>query len=357
MDHVTDSTPEDFEVTASDGRRVLRALTQWIIRWLLFFLICLGLGYSALQRYDPRTTPGLTDAALYYRMVAGEEVQGREMRFRVLVPWVARPIHAVTKKFLDPARAVFLALLIANSIFCATTVCLLVAIGIRLTGNPAVALLAAVLYLVNFAVGNLQLAAMVDAGEACLILAVAWTLFGDRWWLLLLWGVLGALAKETFLPLAGAVALVWWYVECSKRPERISRLLPMIAMLVVALVTIVALRWALAEPVGSSGIFVRTNAAAGYSGAAGVILNRTFLYVFVWLLPLGLARLNRLPRPWVCASIAGAILALALGAYRDIGANAARPMFDVIGPMLSLSVAILLTGASVRSQGALSKSE
>jgi hypothetical protein len=226
----------------------------------------------------------------------------------------------------------------------------LVAIGIRLTGNPAVALLAAALYLLNFALANLQLAAMIDTGEACLILAVAVTLFSDRWWLLPIWGVLGALAKETFLPLAGALALVWWYVECRKRLDRISRLLPIIAMLMVALVTIVALRSAFAGTMGSSGMFVRTNATAGYSGVAGVIFSRTFWYVFVWLLPLGLVRLKRLPRPWVLASSFSALTALALGVYRDIGGNVARPMFDVLGPILSLSVAILLTGSAVQTQ-------
>lgn len=336
-------------MTTRDGRKFSRALTQWIIRWLLFFLICLGLGYAALQRYDPRTTPGLTDSTLYYRMVAGEEVQGREMRFRVLVPWVAKPVYMLAKSFLDPPRSVYLGLLISNSIFCATTVCLLVAIGIRLTGDPPVALLAAALYMLNFALTNLQLAAMIDTGEACFILAVVVTLFSKRWWLLPLWGVLGALAKETFLPLAGAMALVWWYVECGKRPGRISRLLPIIAMLMVALGTIITLRSAFAGAILASEVFVRTNASSGYSGFAAVVWNRTFLYVFVWLLPLGLVRLNRLPRPWVIASIAGALLALALGAYRNIGGNAARPMFDVVGPILSLSVATLLTGHTTQT--------
>jgi hypothetical protein len=357
MDQTTNSTEREMRTTRNDASRAPRVLTQWIIRWLLFFLICLGLGYSALQRYDPRATQGLTDSALYYRMVAGEEVQGREMRFRVLVPLIARPIHTATKTFLDPIRAVFLALLIANSIFCATTVCLLVAIGIRLTGNPAVALLAAALYLLNFAIGNLQLAAMVDAGEACLILAVVLTLFSDRWWPLPVWGLLGAMAKETFLPLAGVLTLVWWYVECRKQHNRISRLLLIVAMLVVAVITIVALRWGIAGTMGSSGMFVATNAAAGYSGIAGVFLNRTFLYVFVWLLPLGLVGLKRLPRAWVFGAIAATLLALVLGAYRNIGANAARPMFDVIGPMLSLSVAMLLTGAKVRTRDGLSGAE
>jgi hypothetical protein len=336
--------------------RAWHEFVRWTVRWLLFFLICLGLGYAGVERYDPRTTAGLSDAAVYYRMVAGEEVHAREMRFRVLVPYVAKPFHALVKRFVDPARAVYVSLLISTSIFCATTTCLLVAIGIRITGNLAVALLAAALYLLNFAIPNFQLAAMIDSGEACFILAVTLTLFGDRWWLLSIWGLLGALAKETFLPLASVLALVWWYVE-RKRDDRAPRLWSIIAMIIAALATVIGLRLAIAGTWASADLVSQTHATSGaFSGFAGVILSRTFWYVFVWLLPLGLVRLNRLPRPWVLASIFSALTALALGVYRDIGGNVARPIFDVFGPILSLSVAILLTRAAVQTQ-ALSASD
>jgi hypothetical protein len=326
-------------------RQTLIEARRWFVRWLLFFLISLGLGYAAVQRYDPRTTPGLSDANVYFRMVGGEDVQGREMRFRVLVPWVAKPFYALARKFLDTSRAVNLALLISNSIFCATSGCLLVAVGWRVTGNLAVALLGATLYLLNFAVMNLQLAAMVDAGEACLILAVIVTLFAGRWWLLPLWGLLGALAKETFLPLAGVLALVWWYVEFRKSQDKVRRLLPILVMLSAALATIVVVRSRIAGTMVMSDMLVQTHAVSGNaSRLSGVLFSPTFWYVFIWLLPLGLMRLKRLPRPWVYASVFSALAALVLGVYRDVGGNVARPMFDVLGPLLSLSAAIFLTG-------------
>ena len=353
--------PEHSPTTASLASRAISlnawsTLGRWIVRWLLFFLICLGLGYAGLERYDPRITAGLSDSAVYYRLVSGEEVQTREIRFRVLVPYVAKPFHALARKFLDPARAVYLALLISNSIFCATTACLLVSIGIHVTGNPGLALLAGTLYVLNFAIPNLQLAGMVDAGEACLILAVTVSLFGDRWWLLPLWGLLGALAKETFLPLAGVLVLVWWYMEYRQGHNRVSRLLPISAMLIVALATIIVLRSAIPGTSVIGDIFAQSHAGSGrFSGFAGVMFSRTFWYVFIWLLPLGLVRLNRLPRPWVFASICSALTALALGVYRDIGGNVARAMFDVVGPILSLSTAILLAGSAVRTRGGLSE--
>ena len=226
------------------------------------------------------------------------------------------------------------------------------AVGIRLTGNLAVALLGATLYLLNFAVVNLQLAAMVDAGEACLILAVTVTLFGDRWWLLPIWGLLGALAKETFLPLAGVLALVWWYVEYRKSHDQRSATLANhcyadggAGRRSSFCVQLLPERWFFRICLPK-----RMRCRVIRPGFAGVIFSRTFWYVFVWLLPLGLVRLKRLPRPWVLASIFSALTALALGVYRDIGGNVARPMFDVLGPILSLSVAILLTGSAVQTQ-------
>src|SRR6516164_7910863 len=38
------------------------------ILWLLFFLICMGLGYPTISRYDPRTTHGLEDTTAYAAM-------------------------------------------------------------------------------------------------------------------------------------------------------------------------------------------------------------------------------------------------------------------------------------------------
>jgi hypothetical protein len=332
--------------SASVGNRPRHELTHWIARWFLFFLVCLGLGYAAVQRYEPRTTAGLNDSALYYRLVSGDEVEARDIRFRALVPLIAKPFYLLARKFLAPERAVYLALLISNSIFCATTACLLIAVALRVAGSLALALLAGALYLLNFAVVNFQLAALIDAGEACLMMAVTATLFGDKWWLLMIWGILGALAKETFVPLAGVFVLVWWYVDHRKPSDRLAKLAPAIAMVIVAIATSVILRLAIAEHVLVSDIFQSaTNSRSSYwSRLFTGVINRNFLYVFIWLLPLGLLGIRRLPRPWAAASIASGLTALALGAYRDIGGNVARPMFDVMGPILSLAAAIVLVG-------------
>src|SRR5580658_7538033 len=69
--------------------------------------------------------------------------------------------------------------------------------------------------------------------------------------------------------------------------------------------------------------------------------NRTFWYPFLWLLPLGLLGVRRLSRRWVAASLATAVTALVLVAYHT-SQPVSRPVFNILGPMLSLSAALLL---------------
>jgi hypothetical protein len=319
----------------------------WVIRWLLFFLISLGLGYAAVQRYDPRQTEGLSDAAVYYRIVINQPVEARELRFRVLVPYLARPFYALANRFLSEPRSVYLALLIANSIFCATSACLIVLVGLRLSANPAIGLLGATLYLLNFAVTNLYLPAMIDAGEAFALLGLTVTLLSRRWRWVPIWGALGAVAKETFVPIATVFALTWWFVAYRKHAERWRRLVPVLLLILSAAVVMIVLRLIFAEFIETSAILEQTHASgSGFGGRLGVFFSPTVWYVFIWLLPLGAISLNKLPRPWVVASILAAVAALILGMYRDIGGNVARPLFSILGPILSLSTAMWLIDPS-----------
>jgi hypothetical protein len=83
-------------------------------------------------------------------------------------------------------------------------------------------------------------------------------------------------------------------------------------------------------------------------GLLGVITNRSFWFVFVWLLPLGLPGLGGLPKPWVRASLCAALGALLLGAYHGSEGNVARAMFNAAGPVLSLAAAISLKRLAAR---------
>src|SRR6266542_34324 len=80
--------------SASTPQRLL-GLRYFLVRWPLFFVICFGLGYATLRRYDPRTSEGLSDASKYYAIVTGADTSNfKEMfRCRILVPYVARPFY------------------------------------------------------------------------------------------------------------------------------------------------------------------------------------------------------------------------------------------------------------------------
>ncbi len=307
---------------------------QRALLWLLFFLISLGLGYSTLNRYDPRKSGGTFDVGVYYDIVTGRAPlqTSEDPRGRVL-SW-------------DPA---LFGLLMANGIFTATTACLLVSVGYRLLADYATALLGATLYLLNFVVANLNMAGMIDSGEGCLLMAMVWSLLADRWSLLPLWGILGSLAKETFAPLSVVFAFGWWLAEARWSRPQVSRLIWICALGVTGLITVTIVMssasagliwpWQFALHMHSGG----TSGVGFLAGLLRSILDRTFWYVFIWLLPLGVMQLHQLPRSWVLASALAFSAALAMGAYNDALGNTARALFNVAGPILSLSSAVLLT--------------
>jgi hypothetical protein len=67
-----------------------------VVLWALFGAICSGLGYGALNRYDPTTTPALSDTRDYAELVVrdpGPEVNSHRS-FRILIPVVFAVVMA-----------------------------------------------------------------------------------------------------------------------------------------------------------------------------------------------------------------------------------------------------------------------
>ena len=125
----TRSRPPRFPWVGDEPRKPsnLDRTGRDIVLWLTFFLICLGLGYPTLSRYDPRKTGGLFDTQEYYELV--NPVPGADyshMRFRLLIPLMARPIDGIAAGHIGTWDPVFLALLTVNAFFTATTAYLLV---------------------------------------------------------------------------------------------------------------------------------------------------------------------------------------------------------------------------------------
>src|SRR5579863_4330788 len=195
-----------------------------VILWTLFFVICMSLGYPTLNRYDPRSTPGLIDSNGYYALVTGDSDQAGDESHRVLVPYLAKPVYWIANGHLNTWNPVFFALLVVNSFFVATTAFVLVSVGRQIVIDDAAAFFGGLLYLSSFAVANLNLSGLVDSAVNCMMMVVVWTLLTERWWLLPFWGVLGALAKETFVPMAAVLAFGWWLTAFRRGPFRVSQL-------------------------------------------------------------------------------------------------------------------------------------
>jgi len=323
----------------------LSALATATMLWSFFFAVCIGLGYPTLNRYDPGIRN--PDAKEYAKMVSGEEGVATHFRHRVLIPYLARPIFRVANGRVGSWNPAYFALLLVNSWFVSGTAFLLFLVVSRHMGSPNIALLSSAIYLLNFAVPNLLLAGLVDSGEAFFLMALVWVLSAQWFFLLPLAAVLGSLAKETFLPFSVVFAASWMVMNRRQRPLG-KQLMWLVATGLAGLASLTAVL------TGTNGFLLSPWTYAGMlrsslaspATAAVAVKDLNFWCVFAWLLPLGLCRLKRLPREWVMASFITTLVALGFTAYhnnaRDAGPAAARPIFSIAGPLLSVSVALLI---------------
>ena len=331
---------------SAGGRAEVTGALYRVVLPCIFFLVCLGLGYPTVNRYDIRTA--VPDSADYTRMVdTGPEAARPAYRARVLVPYLARPFARIAQGHVGNWNPTSFGLLIANSLLTAGAAYILVSIGFFVTGSPQTAILAALLYLLNFAVCNLMLAGMVDSGEAFFLTAAVALMLRERWAFLPLITVLGAASKETFIPFLAAMAGAWAMAVPRRRGALMWTAVSVIVGLAVvtALLSVGARRevwpWQLAAGLNSSDSPMRS--------AIACVTNRTFWYVFIWILPLGLVKIRRMPRPWLLGCGTATLVAIALSAYHnqpEDAAAAARALFNIVGPMLSLSGALALAPAA-----------
>lgn len=325
-----------------------------LILGFLFFAICLGLGYPGVSRYDPKQVEGLRDTRRYVAMLEGTAGWKTQQELRILVPFLARPIYRAAMGRVGTWRPEFLALLIVNSAFVAWAAVLLVGVAERVTQSYVIGLTASLLYLLSFNVANVQLAGLVDSVEAWAMIALTWALLTKRWAIIPLIGIVGALGKETSIPLTFAFCAAWCLRLAMTKSAPRALYLATAALLVLQIATITLVRSSLTGAMLFPWEQVTDIRRLGFAQAlVGSVFNREMLYAFGWLLPLGLFRLHRLPAEWLIAGGASLLVALGMGVWFGVTGNASRPAFNAVGPMLSVSVAILLAelGAS-RSQRA-----
>lgn len=312
----------------------------------LFFLIAWGLGYPALNRYDPRHIPGLTDVKSYAALVTGATIPGpQHVRFRILVPWLARPLYRLAIGRFGSWDPVMFGLMAVDSMFVAATAMLIVVLGMGKLGSYPVALLASLLYLVNFSVPNLRLAGLVDAGEGFFLIALLWSLSDSRFWLLPFIATLGTATKESFIPFSIVFTSAWWIVERKKLDSPVTSAIWIISSWFVGLAAMIGLHWWIAGHLESPAKFAASlHGNHEYlSHFASSLWDRNFWYAFLWLLPTGIPNLRRFPKSWLVPTGAASVLAFVLdGYYGGAPGTVGRALFSVVGPVLALSSALLL---------------
>jgi uncharacterized membrane protein len=330
----------------------------------IFFLTACGLGYPILNRFDPRQTPGLSDVKTYAELVTGSTAldvsEMRFRRFRVLVPWLAKPFYQLARGRLASWDPVMFGLLVVDSLFVAATALFIVIIGTRTLVSFNIGLVGAMLYMLNFAVPNLRLVGLVDAGEAFFLLALLWSLSESQLWNLPVIAVLGALTKESFIPFSIAITSAWWFVPQitreSNQQENPSRTrfhsdaawIP--ASWALSIAAIVVLHWSITGSVVSPLQFVSALHRGGGSHFAVTLHDRNLWYIFLWLLPTAIPNLKRFPKSWLIPVAAACVVAFVLdanfGSEPTAGSSWGRALFTIAGPVLSLSSATLLLGIS-----------
>jgi hypothetical protein len=257
-------------------------------------------------------------------------------------------------------------LLVADSLFVAGTAVLIVVVGNRKLGSSAAGLVGALLYRVNFAVPNLRLVGLVDAGEGFFLLALLWSLSEFELWALPVIAVLGALTKESFVPFSIVLTSAWWFSTWPDRnPDRNddrkrarNRFLPDAAWIltswVLSVAAIMGLQWSITGTYVSPLQFGLALHRSGGHHFAVSLHDRNLWYIFLWLLPTAIPNLKRFPKSWLIPVGATCATAFVLDAYFGgipaAGSAWGRALFSIAGPVLSLSSALFLLRISGQRQ-------
>ncbi len=323
------------------------SLAASVVLFFVFMAICFGLGYPALSRYVPWEA-GNFDSRVYYHMVVGEPV-GDPVRaplaYRVLVPAMTRGVlHLLSHFQFGSWDPVWLSLLVVNSVFVALSASIVMRLAAIVARDAAVTALAPLIYLASFVVVNYHLAGLIDASEGFFLLAILLALTHERWWPVGILITVGVLAKETVLPFGLTAMVVWWVIGRIAGRDVASRS-AWISIGGAAIGGSMAMgicRYLIDVPAYEAHAFSSARLLGVFSNLGACIFEKTQLYAFALLLPMGLPRLRRIPGRLLGASLGMAAVATLLGAYAEIQGNLHRPWFNTFGPVLAISSAILV---------------
>lgn len=323
------------------GRNRLAGL---LLTEVCFFFVCFGLGYTTLNRYDPRLGANY-DSTQYYELAAGHPLGSDNYRtLRLTVPYLAIPFARAARGRVKTWDPVFFGLLVANSIFVSASAVILVQLALVVSGDAAVSLLAGTLLLLNFMIPNEHLAGMVDSSELFTLTAAAAAMLFGRWRWLPILGIFAGLSKETAVPLLAAFAGVWALTEEGSGAARLRKLVSVTVAGLLGVATVCGLRSAvLHHLVWPWQIAGNYHIYQDFPHPLRSFVLDTATLLSLWcFVPFAVIERRRFPRPWIGAVIVGSAAAIAMGLWNDAGPNINRPVFNVAGPCLALATALFL---------------
>lgn len=325
-----------------------KRLLVLILIWGLFFITGFSLGYPTLNRYTP-SQPQLSDSEYYAPLVEkgiSEEINSF-WRYRVLVPYVAKPFYWLGQGRIGTWNPVYFGLLMANSIFISLGALFLLIITELIVGDIKIGFTASLLFLTHFNTTNLYLSGLVDSAEIFLIILVAWALLTNRWFILPFVGVLAALTKETAIAFPIILSSGWYAWQWMTQGWRWKPVLAIALLALAGFATLSVLQSAFSPVIVWPWEIVAGKSSFKISGISSrlfdLLSSRSIYYTFIWLLPLGLLGIRTMPRPWIAGSVLSFAAAAIMSAMAPTGENVSRPLFTAVGPILLVAAAVFLS--------------
>lgn len=322
---------------STSNKALPRRLEHGALLWVAFFLICFGLGYPTLNRYDPSKTPATADTQRYFEAVVSGSVHNDHFDYRVMVPYMARPIYRLVVGHTGTWNPVSFSLLVVNSAFCSSSALMLVYLSIAFGLTSATGFIAGFAYLANFNVANAQLAGLVDSSETFFVTVLMFVLWRRAWNLLPIVAGVGALTKETFVPISFLFVVGWVWKEKDRPWIQIAGMVLAGMAMITAVAFLLTHRWImpLQTAVESEAIdwlsFIRP------LGSWAVWLT------FIWLVPFAFLGRSMMPKAALSATLLAFLGVYAMAGWADVGGDAARPLFNAAGPCLSIAFAAGIT--------------
>lgn len=327
----------------------------YLVIWSVFFLIAIGFGYQGVTRYDPAQSSFIDDSKIYSEIVlnGSQGITSDHRSTRVLVPFLARAVYSVVDGHIGLWNPVQFSLLVIASFFCASIVLMMISICKHLFEDERVGIIAGLIFYANFSIPNLYLSGLVDPAEAFFLLCIIYTLLHKKLILLPIIAILGTLSKETFLPVGSLIITIWWlYETCTDKKINYKNLLHIVSFVLISSVIVIALKSYALDKLTFLVEYSEGMRKESFSSFDRILVAiRRFSYAYIWLLPLSLFRIKLLPKPWLLSAIISSIMILLMGWW--IGASGAaisRYMFNMVGPLLSISIAILVLDTNLKAK-------